>query len=128
MQTSRRSFRSRSGFSLIELIVVIAVIAAIAAIVIPSIGSLTEAATDSAADRNLQLAKGTFANYVAAGGSESAPEVAKAMLSGGWTGKATVAGNGILFKVPEITGLMGADGKSGTTPTTSEELAKLITP
>jgi prepilin-type N-terminal cleavage/methylation domain-containing protein len=128
MRLTSRS-RSRAGFSLIELIVVIAVIAAIAAIVIPSIGSLTSAATDSSADRNLQLAKSTYANYVAAGGTDNATTAATAMLAGtGWSGTATVAGKTITFKVPQITGLNGANGKTGTTATTAAQLATLITP
>jgi len=125
----RRHNRSRSGFSLIELIVVIAVIAAIAAIIIPSVGALTTAATDTSADRNIQLAKGTYANYLAAGGEDSAADVATAMLaSGGWTGAAVVAGKKVSFKIPQVTGLNGADGKTGTTAITATQLAALITP
>lgn len=124
-----RHSRSRSGFSLIELIVVIAVIAAIAAIIIPSVGALTSAATDTSAARNIQLAKGTYANYLAAGGEERAADVAKAMLSsGGWTGAAVVAGKKVSFKIPQVTGLHGADGKTGTTASSATELAALITP
>ena len=53
----------------------------------------------------------------------------KAMLAAsGWSGTSTVAGKSITFKVPQITGLYGANGKTGTTATTAAELAALITP
>lgn len=104
---------AKAGFSLVEMLVVIAIIGIIAAIAIPNIGSINDAATASAVDRNAQNAASVWNAAVAAGYAPAAgvtvDDALLALEGDNVKGAGPFANN--VFKTGVLTNKAGVKGK-----------------